>query len=313
MLAIGINNKKHAYFLYLGIFYFDAERYEDALKAFRQSLELSPSNALVTCYTNLINYINGHDVLQSLTAIKNNIKSTNTDFKGKFLVHCEKILSQNSHKVRTLDECLAEKSSSNAHSSDIGFIIDKFICKISHLFNSKDNNAHLNLIEARINLKNSRIDDAIKNYRSALELHPGLSVAVDGLIQIFLTTKKYDALFELIKSEDQFKDIQVLFGDGNFTENFDKLSDDVIRSQLNIILIISQVYYKLSDYPKSYKCFNVLAKHFTKEFYIHYYCGLCCIAMNNLKDAFDQFRLSMEIINPNVVEKRLDEMIKCCS
>jgi tetratricopeptide (TPR) repeat protein len=309
LFAIGINNTKHAYFLYLGIFYFDSERYDDALKAFMTALELSPGNSLALCYINLVNYLKGIDVLQSLNNIRKNITSTNSDFKGRFLVQCEKALNQNRNIAKNFEECIADKTNSTQQ-SEFSLYTDKLICNIKYMFNSNKRNAYIKLIEGKSCLINNKYDDAINNYRTTLQLLPGLDEAVNCLIHVFLYRKMYSDLFELLRNINDLKEIKGLFDPNTFNNTFDKFSDEIICRHSNIILIIGQVYFNLGDYNKSNRCFSKLARNFTKEFYIQYYCGLCSIALNNLKEAFDHFRYSMNIINPKVAEKRLAEMIK---
>lgn len=306
--AIKINDKKHAYFLYLGIFNFDIEKYDEAENAFKKSLELSPNNTLVTSYLNLINVINGKDIVDSLKNIRKNIRGMNSEFIGRFLIRCEKVLLQNKNTVLSFEDCIRDERSKE---TNISLHIDEIMSKIFYFFNSKTKLAHQHVIEARRNLRSGLIESSIDNYKKALVYQPKLSAAVEGLVDLYTSNKMYDAFFNFVKQEPSLNEFASLLDKENNLVLKDEKSDQIVQSNASLILSAGQLHYHMGIYDKSFRCFNTLSKHYSTNYFTLYYCGLCKLSINNVKEAFTWFKKSMETLNPTLAEKRLDEMIKC--
>lgn len=240
-LGIKLESKKHPYFMYLGIIHFDLKRYDQALDCFRKALELSPNNSLILCYISLINFIRGHEIRESLQTIKDNIiGGTNSEYIGRFLIHCEEFLFNKKDSVCSFEESISPKERPHALFENTSIAINEYFLKLATIFNSDLIRAHLYVIQGRKEIKLGSVDSAILNYRKALKLRPALNVAIDGLIQIFLSHGMYDAFMDLITTENTFSDVASLLSDDTlFNENND---DKIVDLNAQIFNAAGQLF-----------------------------------------------------------------------
>ena len=70
------------------------------------------------------------------------------------------------------------------------------------------------------------------------------------------------------------------------------------------------IYYNLGKYDKAIEKLTTATELGLTDYLPFYYLGLCSIIQNNPDRAHFWFKKTTEKINPNIVQKRLDEMIK---
>jgi len=85
---------------------------------------------------------------------------------------------------------------------------------------------------------------------------------------------------------------------------------DKLVDHSSLFVNIGITYYYKGSYNKALECLKIFIPDHLDNFYSLYYLGLCCIANKKPEDALQYFQQSMGEINPQITEKRLDEMIR---
>jgi len=92
-------------------------------------------------------------------------------------------------------------------------------------------------------------------------------------------------------------------------EQFMRLPESV-RREPDIALLAGAALFDAGRYEDARDLLAIAAERFTKDFLPAYFCGLCDIALGQPSAATPWFAQAVERLNPNLAQKRFDEMMR---
>lgn len=314
--AISLHPRNKAHHLFLGITYYDCGKLDDAIDAFEMALELSPENSLALCYKYLSLIAANERVEEAYTVLSENMGNTNAEFKGRLLVFCESFILQKKKDAMYLKEALFHESYSRTMRGKslyynvlerVLFKLGCFCITISHPFSRSKRNGYLYSMMGEIKLEQGELDNAEIEFRRALNNFPHCRGAEDNLLSLYIYKKNYEPAWEYVNQLEEYREISNIVYSGDEQALEEK---GILRNHLSLISTLALLHFYTGEYDKSIKLLNIVVTLGGSDYYHLYYLGLCHLANNDPKQALIYFQCAMGKINPNVANRRLDEMVR---
>lgn len=302
--AIELEPSNSVFPMFLGVVHLDHEKHEEASNALENSLHISPTNSLALSYKGLtLLYLRKID--EGYKLLKENIRSTNPDFQSRFMVYCEDFLLKKKELSKSLDEIIAsEKKTSHLiqpirlilknMSNSIGQFIDKIdylipsiFLTILYIFRPQKRKAYVHYLEAEKHKSLNEIEPAIINYKKALELNPSLDEVRKCLTEVYITKNDFKNALKYAKSIKEDK-----------------------RNKPQQLLLLGFIFYNLNKFEEAIEKINLAVEDITGNYEPFYYLGLCYLRIGNKDKARLSFKEATSRLNPQIAEKRLNEMIR---
>lgn len=314
MRAIELDPSNSVYYMFLGRIHYDHRRFDEALQAFEKSLLIDSANVLTLCFKNLTLLAMGNTD-EAYEGLKGKVANANSDFTSRLLVYCESLLLQDKDLSKTLEEnihegniILKERSGRICRALEDVFhktnqliihilyhsLVVFYRCK--YVSNPKKKSAYLHYLEGD---KRNLLGDsqaAVEEYMKALNLLPDFDEPTEQLAEIYFENGDYERAHEYLRQTEKYKNALK----GN------ELRDTFLCLRLGII------YYELGEYDKAVEKFMTVARLERTDYLPFYYLGLCSIVQNDLRRARSWFKKATEKLNPNIAQKRVDELVCIC-
>jgi tetratricopeptide (TPR) repeat protein len=314
--AIEMNPKNPAFYLFMGIVHYDHKNYDEAFIAFEDTLKLCPDNYLALCYKNLIFLIRGERLDEAGNILRQHVKHANHDFQSRVLEFCETVCFQNSKPGKAFDIFHdLDSQTSKRPSSDIlasfSLALMPFIYDLLYFSNPVKKSAYKHYNKAVRAQLIGEFDEAIKEYREALDIYSEISEAVDKLIELYWDRKDYHASLKVIESLPVYDKISTIIS--NF-RSAGKEGKDIERyaiQQSSLFFVLAYSDYQTGDYDSALEIFEMIAKDGHNNPLVFYYLALCYISKNDNAEARIAFQLSLKyLLDQRVLSNRLEKTIQ---
>lgn len=271
---------------------FDAGDFDAALEAAKAASELDPSNRLAKAYQGLALLAKG-DIEEGYALLHGLAFLMSDSFQARMLLWCEKWLGERPD-ARSLEETVAEESLAStaakrrmqSQPSRLRRFLWKLAARLRHPSGGLPAKAAEREAAAAWFLLRWQPERAQEEYLAALESRLDDSLIHERLI---------DARYEL-------KDY------GGVLAAAEMLGERAADAEV-VALKVGAAKFWLGDYDGAIELLKRAAGSVI-EFWPQYYLGLCELKRGNERAARQWFARATAQINPRVVEKRLDEVLR---
>lgn len=325
--AIIFKPSNSVYHQFLGKVYYDSGEFEKAVNSFDQSLSLDPENVLTLCFKNLVLLAKGERTTDAYDIIKRHIADTNSEFQGRLLVLCESFLHEHGAGARPLEICpikpgrfvkIAQTGWLGAFFSLLRgavFSLDHSLVVLSYTvrsaLNPQKGRAYLHYVKAQQAWLLGDRDHATAEYQEALACYPELHDAKRELFEMWLSVGEPNMAWKYFEQLPESKELQEVFPSIQSPEG-KKCLEECLRAHADTSMIfnIGRFHYQTGNYDTAILCFQFVADSLSQQYLSLYYLGLCYLAKHDTDQAYRSFQEAMQQINPQVAERRLDEMMR---
>jgi len=268
----------------------DAGNPQAALEAAREAARLDPANRLAKAYLGLA-LLAGGSIAEAYPLLHGISYLMNEDFQSRLLLWCERCLAGQSDS-RSLEEIIAEEllgaaaSTREAIPSRARRWIWAMAARIRHPISRGFALAAAHERAAEWFLLRWQPGPAGVEYEAALQFKPDDPLIYERLIDTRYELKDYEGVVEAADKLDQ------------------RAADPEVAA-----LKTGAAKFWLRDYEGAVQCLRRSAGSVI-EFWPEYYAGLCELRIGDEREARRWFAKATSRINPRVVEKRLDEVIR---
>jgi tetratricopeptide (TPR) repeat protein len=286
--AIQLDPKNHAPHLLLGQIQYDAGNLEEARKAFSAAERLDPENRLVKAYLGLTLLAMGR-TSQGAELLQEHLPYGYEALEARLLTLAEQYLWQHREQARPLEDQLSpDEGGRQERPAGLGLRVISAVRKVLLL--------PLAFLRGRAFRWRLLAAEAmsVRDYQAALSAlrkaeeagADPTEVALD-LGQCYLELRQPQAA----------------------CEQFARLPEELLQNP-EVAFLVGLASFESGHYEQAREPLEKAAARFTREFVPSYYRGLCDIALGEPKAACKWFHQAAERLNPQLAQKRLEEMLR---
>jgi tetratricopeptide (TPR) repeat protein len=310
--AIALDPDKPAYHLFHGICLHDSGRNGSSIDAFVRAHKLAPDNFLALCYKELALLDKHPPAKEGLVKLKRYINGTNSDFQGRFLFACEKVLFENQQPSASLAEGLIYESL--VETSVFVRIISRgssFFRKMAVAFSPAKSAANNHVEAGNSKIAKGMLKDAVSDYQSALGLVSDSENIMDTLLDLYVYNRDYPSVLKYLKQLEPYKKIAPLLYRPDNDDAGQKERESRLAGSLFIVYMLGFIHFHMGEYDRAITLLEFVTSKEHGDYIPPYYLGLCHVARQKKDEAVRFFTMAMERQNPRVAERRLNELERC--
>ncbi len=286
--AAELSPKNHAAFLFLGQIQYDAGQYEEARKAFSAAARVDPENRLVQANLGLCRLALGR-TQEGAELLKAHLREGNARLQGRALTLVEQCLWERRGQARSLEEQLTpdeggrEEAPAGLSLRLISALRTVVLWPMARLRGK----VAMAMLEAEEAMSVGGWARAIEALRQAEEAGADPEEIALAMGQAYLEQRNAEAAAQQLAR-----------------------LPEAARGRPEVAALMGAALFESERYEEAREPLAAAAERFSREYVPCYYCGLCEIALGQPKAAREWFTQACERLNPQIAEKRLEEMVR---
>jgi tetratricopeptide (TPR) repeat protein len=286
--AAELDPGNHAPLLFLGRIHFDAGNFEEARKAFSAALRLDPDNRMVKAYLGLTQVAQGR-LAEGAEGLKEHLAYGYEGLEARLITLAEQYLWQRRDQARPLEQQLtAEEGGGEEPPAGLGLKVASLVRRaLLWPLARVRGRAALQLMLAHEAASLRDHEAAIRHLREAEKLGAKPERFALALGEAYLDAGNPAAAAEQLA----------------------RLPERT-RKQPGVALVFGAALFDAGRYDEAREYIAIAAERFSRDFAPPYYRGLCEMALGNPKAALPWFLKTAGRLNPQIAQKRLEEMVR---
>jgi len=278
----------HAPLLFLGEIHYDAGQFEEARKAFSGAARVDPENRLVQAWLGLSLFALGRRD-QGAELLREHLRYGYGPVEARVLVLAERYLWEHREQARALEDQLTRDEGGRDDSPGgltlrlISAVRGGALWPLARL----RGRATAAMLEAEEAMSVGDWERTAAALRRAEEAGADSEAVALALGQVYLEQRKPEAAVEQLA----------------------RLPEEA-RREPELAALMASALFETGRYEEAREPLAIAAKQYDREYAPCYFRGLCEIALGQPRAAREWFAQAAERLNPQIAEKRLEEMLR---